>query len=54
MPTSAEEASTTPQWASFSPSKTDILQSLAFFFGEPAVPEKLKDYNEHHAMTCAR
>jgi hypothetical protein len=25
----------------------------SFFFGEPAVPEKLRDYNEHHAMTCS-
>ena len=35
----------------FAPSKEDVLQNLSFFFGEPAVPEKLRDYNEHHAMT---
>jgi hypothetical protein len=38
----------------FAPSKEDVLSNLSFFFGEPAVPEKLRDYNEHHAMTCAR
>ena len=27
------------------------LSTLAFFFGDPATPEKLKDYSEHHAMT---
>ena len=25
-----------------------------YFFGAPVSPEKLKDYTEHHAMTCAR
>ena len=27
-----------------------VLSTLGFFFGDPAVPEKLKDYSEHHAM----
>jgi hypothetical protein len=31
-------------------SRDDGLQALAFFFGDPAVPEKLRDYSEHHAM----
>ena len=35
----------------FAPSKEAVLENLSFFFGEPAVPEKLRDYNEHHAMT---
>ena len=37
----------------FAPSRDDVLSTLAFFFGDPAVPEKLRDYSEHHAMTCA-
>lgn len=35
----------------FAPSKDDVLSNLAFFFGDPASPEKLRDYSEHHAMT---
>ena len=31
----------------FQPSREDILTTLGFFFGDPAVPEKLKDYSEH-------
>lgn len=31
-------------------SKEDVLSNLAFFFGDPAVPERLRDYSEHHAM----
>ena len=34
-------------------SKDESLGALAFFFGDPVVPEKLRDYSEHHAMTCA-
>jgi len=30
----------------FAPSREDVLSSLAFFFGDPAVPEKLRDYSE--------
>jgi hypothetical protein len=30
-----------------------VLQNLQYFFGAPVSPEKLKDYSEHHAMTCA-
>ena len=40
------------QLASFAPSKQDILQTLEFFFGQPAQPEKLQDFSEHHAATC--
>lgn len=43
-----------PQPATFAPSKDDILGALGFYFGQPVSPEKLKDYNEHHAATCAR
>ena len=42
---------TLPQPKTFAPSREDVLSSLAFFFGDPATPEKLKDYSEHHAMT---
>lgn len=42
-----------PAPKTFAPSRDDVLSNLAFFFGDPAVPEKLRDYSEHHAMTCA-
>lgn len=42
-----------PQPKTFAPSKEDVLQNLQYFFGAPVSPEKLKDYSEHHAMTCA-
>lgn len=37
---------------SFAPSKEDVLTTLAYFFGAPVSPEKLKNYEEHHAQTC--
>jgi len=37
--------------ATFAPSREDVLAQLAFFFGDPVVPERLRDYSEHHAMT---
>ena len=40
-----------PQPKTFAPSREDILQTLAYFFGAPVSPEKLKNYEEHHAMT---
>ena len=43
--------STVPQHSTFAHSKEDVLNALAFYFGQPASPEKLKDYNEHHAAT---
>ena len=43
--------STVPQHATFAHSKEDVLNALAFYFGRPVSPEKLKDYNEHHAAT---
>ena len=33
------------------PSAKDILGQLEFFFGKPAQPEKLVDFNDHHAAT---
>jgi len=39
------------QLATFAPSKDDILNTLGFFFGKPAQPEKLADFSEHHAAT---
>ena len=41
----------TPQPATFAHSKEDVLKALSFYFGEPISPEKLRDYNEHHAAT---
>ena len=41
-----------PAPSTFAPSRKDVLSSLAFFFGDPASPEKLRDYSEHHAATC--
>ena len=35
-------------------SRDDVLNNLQFFFGDPVSPEKLRDYSEHHALTCAR
>ena len=40
-----------PQPNTFTRSKDDILSALSFYFGQPVSPEKLKDYNEHHAAT---
>jgi hypothetical protein len=40
-----------PAAKTFAPSREDVLSTLSFFFGDPATPEKLKDYSEHHAMT---
>ena len=40
-----------PQPKTFASSKDDILNALSFYFGQPVSPEKLKDYNEHHAAT---
>ena len=31
-------------------SKEDIVGALQYFFGNPASPEKLRDYTDHHAM----
>jgi len=36
-----------PAPKTFAPSREDVLSTLGFFFGDPAVPEKLKDYSEH-------
>ena len=45
---------TTPkgaQPANFASSKADILQTLQYYFGDPAYPQKIQDYTEHHAAT---
>ena len=42
-----------PQPKTFAPSREDVLTNLQYFFGAPVSPEKLKDYSEHHAATCA-
>lgn len=39
-----------PQPKTFAPSKEDVLSTLAYFFGAPVSPEKLKNYEEHHAQ----
>ena len=36
-----------PAPKTFAPSREDVLSTLGFFFGDPATPEKLKDYSEH-------
>ena len=41
---------TAPQPKTFAPSREDVLTTLAYFFGSPVSPEKLKDYSEHHAQ----
>ena len=46
----ATMSSNLPAPKTFAPSREDVLSTLGFFFGDPAVPEKLKDYSEHHAM----
>jgi len=43
-----------PAPATIAPSRDAVLSKIAFFFGDPAVPEKLRDYSEHHAMTFSR
>jgi len=47
-------ASALPAPATFAPSREDVLSTLAFFFGDPAVPEKLRDYSEHRERTAHR
>lgn len=42
---------TVPQLSHFGPARDDVLSTLAYFFGAPVAPEKLKDYSEHHAAT---
>jgi len=51
MASSIEAVATVPQPHTFSHSKDDILSALAFYFGAPSSPEKLRDYSEHHAAT---
>ena len=40
----------TPAPRTIQASRNDVLSNLQFFFGDPAVPEKLRDYSEQHAM----
>ena len=51
MAMNADLSKNLPAPKTFAPSREDVLSTLGFFFGDPAVPEKLKDYSEHHAMT---
>jgi hypothetical protein len=37
-----------PAPKTFAPSREDVLSTLAFFFGDPAVPEKLKGAALHN------
>ena len=46
----AATSNSLPAPKTFAPSREDVLSTLGFFFGDPVVPEKLKDYSEHHAM----
>ena len=43
-----------PAPKTFAPSREDVLSTLGFFFGDPAVPEKLKDYSEHRTRRAIR
>lgn len=43
-----------PQPRIMAPTRDDVLNNLQYFFGAPVSPEKLKDYQEHHAMCAAR
>lgn len=52
-PYAADMSKHLPAPKTFAPSREDVLSTLGFFFGDPAVPEKLKDYSEHHAMCAA-
>lgn len=54
MSAEADMSKHLPAPATFAPSRKDVLSSLAFFFGDPASPEKLRDYSEHHAATCTQ
>ena len=47
----ADFSANLPAPKTFAPSREDVLSTLGFFFGDPATPQKLKDYSEHHAMT---
>lgn len=51
MAKTADERALTglPASSTFAASRDDVLASLNFFFGDPASPEKLKDYSEHRA-----
>ena len=46
-----QKAASLPAPRTISASKEDVLSNLAFFFGDPVVPERLRDYSEHNAMT---
>ena len=46
-----QRAAQLPAPRTIAPSREDVLSNLAFFFGDPVVPERLRDYTEHHAMT---
>lgn len=37
--------------SSMAPSRQDIVKTLTAFFGNPAQPEKLVNYTDHHAAT---
>lgn len=50
-PGSTEIVPKAAQPANFAKSKADILQTLQYYFGDPAYPQKLMDYTEHHAAT---
>jgi hypothetical protein len=45
------EFASEPQPRTIAPSREDVLTNLMYFFGAPTSPEKLVDYQEHHAQT---
>lgn len=42
-----DRANELPAPRTIAASKADVLSNLAFFFGDPVVPERLRDYSEH-------
>ena len=45
------DGSLTSQPHTFAHSRDDVIKALAYYFGTPQAPEKLRDYTEHHAVT---
>lgn len=42
-----------PAHSTFAHSREDVLNAVGFYFGDPAVPEKLRDYSEHRELPPA-
>jgi len=42
-----QRAAQLPAPRTIAPSREDVLSNLAFFFGDPVVPERLRDYSAY-------